>query len=186
MSIPSEDVLLQAVNHKIRRKILQIVNDNKGRSYTSLLETFDISNGKLNYHLKLLKGFIQKDVNGYYQITPLGIRTLKILEDFMQEISEEERPLIKEAYLSQKENDKSFIELQYVSGYRFKIVLLIGLYAIMMIVGIQYIPENPSFYIPFLIALSVIIVPGIVFLFRVQKKSAIFARKVDRLLEDME
>ncbi len=185
MSIPSEDVLINALNHKIRREILEIVK-NKPTSYTSLLEHFDISNGKLNYHLKLLSGFISKDVNGFYNITALGQKTLNILENFREQVSIDERPLIKEAYLSQKEQEKSFIELQYVGGYRFKMVMLVAIFIMITVSMFQVVDVNPTFIITYYIVITVVIFSGLTFLYKVQKSSRTFSRRMDRLLGDMD
>ena len=60
MSIPSEKVIIQAIAHNIRREILRILVDYP-RTFTDLLNHFDISTGKLNYHLTQIKGFIAKN-----------------------------------------------------------------------------------------------------------------------------
>ncbi|MCP4760472.1 MAG: helix-turn-helix transcriptional regulator [archaeon] len=185
MSIPSEDVLINALNHKIRREILEIVKLNP-TSYTSLLEQFDISNGKLNYHLKLLSGFLSKDEDGIYNITALGQKTLQILADFRSQVGSEEQPLIKKAYLSQKEQEKSFIELQYVGGYRLKMVLLVAIYVMMTVSMFQIVHINPVFVMTYYIVVTVVIFTGLLFLYKVQKSSKTFSRRMDRLLGDMD
>ncbi|MBD3197531.1 MAG: helix-turn-helix domain-containing protein [Candidatus Lokiarchaeota archaeon] len=122
MSIPSEDVILNALNHEIRRNILKLLRK-KVMTYTNLLDHFAISSGKLNYHLKLLGGFIVKDEDGIYNITELGINALKILDDFINLISDEEQPLLKKAYLSQIGENKSFLHIRYVGGIYIKLFL---------------------------------------------------------------
>ncbi|MFX0094955.1 MAG: ArsR family transcriptional regulator, partial [Candidatus Hodarchaeota archaeon] len=60
MSIPSEKVIIQAISHNIRREILRII-DTEPKSFTELLNYFDISTGKLTYHLNQIKGFVLKN-----------------------------------------------------------------------------------------------------------------------------
>ncbi|MEJ2251215.1 MAG: helix-turn-helix domain-containing protein [Candidatus Lokiarchaeota archaeon] len=122
-SIKSEDVIINALNHEIRREILRLLN-NQEMGYTQLLDHFAISSGKLNYHIKLLGGFIEKTKEGDYAITNLGNRVLKLLGDFNHLISEGERPLLKKAYLSQVGKNKSFLHIRYIGGIYMKIILL--------------------------------------------------------------
>ena len=89
MSIPSENVIFNALNHKIRREILRIII-NRPKTYSQLLNHFAISSGKLNYHLKLLSGFISKDDDHLYSCTNLGQRSLELLLNFQKELSDEE------------------------------------------------------------------------------------------------
>ena len=60
MSIPSEKVIIQAIGHDIRREALRIIF-NQPQTFTDLLNYFDISSGKLTYHLNQIKGFVSKN-----------------------------------------------------------------------------------------------------------------------------
>ncbi|MFX0094874.1 MAG: ArsR family transcriptional regulator [Candidatus Hodarchaeota archaeon] len=59
MSIDSEQVIIHGINHEIRREILQLLRF-EPKTFSELLNYFDISTGKLNYHLTQIKGFTQK------------------------------------------------------------------------------------------------------------------------------
>jgi DNA-binding transcriptional ArsR family regulator len=123
ISIPSEDVILNALNHEIRREVLRLLEKSE-MTYTDLLDHFAISSGKLNYHLKLLSGFIDKDDEGVYILTELGKRVLSFLNDFNRILSQDERPLLKKAYLSQVGENKSFLHIRYVGEYLLKLFSL--------------------------------------------------------------
>ena len=85
MAIPSEDVIIHAISHQIRREILEILKMGT-KTFSDLLNHFDISTGKLNYHLTQIKGFIRKDEEGKYELTSLGLRALEILAKIREEI----------------------------------------------------------------------------------------------------
>ena len=106
MSLPTEEIFIQAISHEIRRNVLRILMESP-KSFTDLLNFFDISSSKLTYHLKHIQGFIDKDEHQYYIITDLGKRALKILATIKEDISPEDQPLLKEAYQGQKTYKKS-------------------------------------------------------------------------------
>ncbi|UYP45741.1 hypothetical protein NEF87_002026 [Candidatus Lokiarchaeum ossiferum] len=101
MSLPTEEIFIQAISHEIRRNILRILLESP-KSFTDLLNFFDISSSKLTYHLKHIQGFIEKDVNQFYIITALGKRALNVLDSIKKDLSPEDQPLLKEAYQGQK------------------------------------------------------------------------------------
>ncbi|MDH5791792.1 MAG: winged helix-turn-helix domain-containing protein, partial [Candidatus Bathyarchaeota archaeon] len=75
-----EEVILQVLNHKERRKILKIIaSAPEGVSYSGILGDTGISTGRLNYHLKELAGFIERDEERMYRLTALGKKALGVL-----------------------------------------------------------------------------------------------------------
>jgi DNA-binding transcriptional ArsR family regulator len=76
--------IINALNHEIRRKILLLL-EHGPMSYTKLLESFDIATGKLNYHLKLLDGLVEKNSDGLYKLTSLGEKALGIMMELLKE-----------------------------------------------------------------------------------------------------
>ncbi|MFX0052429.1 MAG: helix-turn-helix domain-containing protein, partial [Candidatus Hermodarchaeota archaeon] len=84
MSIPSEKIIIQAIAHDIRREILRIL-DSDPRTFTELLNHFDISSGKLTYHLNQIKGFVLKnEETAEYEVSSLG---KKALDDLPEEFA---------------------------------------------------------------------------------------------------
>jgi predicted transcriptional regulator len=75
-----EEMILQALNHKERRKILKILASAPGGvTYSSILGETGLSTGRLNYHLKELSGFIERDDERMYHLTALGEKALSTL-----------------------------------------------------------------------------------------------------------
>ncbi|MFX0101283.1 MAG: winged helix-turn-helix transcriptional regulator [Candidatus Hodarchaeota archaeon] len=80
MSQPDISKIINSLNHEIRRGILELISSSGPTSYTKLLEHFDLSTGKLNYHLKLLKDLVEKDDKGIYHVSELGLKSMEILK----------------------------------------------------------------------------------------------------------
>ena len=111
MAISSDEVLIQAIGHTIRREILQLLHD-APKSFTDLLNHFDIATSKLNYHLKLLEGFIEKDSEGKYTLTPLGHRAnniMALIQREMLSVDQNDQSFVKNAYIAQKKTNGNFI-----------------------------------------------------------------------------
>lgn len=75
-----EEIMLNALNHSIRRDILRLIERKGSTSYTQMLNRTELPTGKLNYHLKQLSGLIEKTVADEYTLTPLGKKAISILE----------------------------------------------------------------------------------------------------------
>ncbi len=179
MSLASEDIIINALNHKIRREILRILNENS-MSYTQLLEHFDISTGKLNYHIKLLSGFIDKDENNMYNNTTLGERMLTLLKDFRNSIKEEE-PLIKKAFVSQMGQEKSFLYSQLFGGLFLRILLLsIVLIMVLSNAILLTVIGFPILFIwPFYLIAAIIGVISVIWILNQNRKAKRFIKSVD-------
>ncbi len=184
ISIPSDDVILNALNHEIRREILQLLSKTP-MTYTQLLEHFTISSGKLNYHLKLLMGFVEKDLDGNYTNSPLGTKLLTLLNNFRNTITENERPLLKKAYVSQTGAGKSYLQLKLVGSIYLKIILFLAIFAFITILTIIYALAGVSLNI--LLPIYLILIPigtiAIIWTLKLRKPAQEFAEKVDKLID---
>jgi DNA-binding transcriptional ArsR family regulator len=74
-----EKAMFQALGADERREILRIVSREEGVSYTEILGELNMTTGNLNYHLKQLEGFLEKDDERRYRLTPLGETALNVL-----------------------------------------------------------------------------------------------------------
>jgi len=74
-----EKAMFQALGAEERREILRIASREEGASYTEILGELDMTTGNLNYHLKQLEGFLGKDDERRYRLTPLGETALNVL-----------------------------------------------------------------------------------------------------------
>lgn len=184
MAIPSEDVLFQALNHEIRREILRLLHTTP-RSFSDLLNRFAISTGKLDYHLKLLLGFITKTETGLYQITPLGQHTLQLLTEFNQRLTDQEQPLLKQAYIAQLKETHSFLHIRLVGGLYFKIIVLTVTLIIMGVTTISYIQAGVDIWLiwPLYLIIIVLVIAGGYWIYRQYGPAKEFVQRVDSLLE---
>ena len=68
------------LSHPLREKILKILDDEHLISYNALLSKLGLEEtGVLNYHLKKLSGFVEKN-RGFYQLTTAGQNAIHLME----------------------------------------------------------------------------------------------------------
>lgn len=80
MSREIEAVIFEALAHPARRDVIRLISYGAdGASYTEILGELRLSTGRLNYHLKQLEGFIEKNERLRYQLTPLGQRAFDLV-----------------------------------------------------------------------------------------------------------
>ena len=85
--IEAEDIILQAIGHSERRGIIRIIGVNpEGVTYSSILGETELNTGHLNYHLRNLEGLIEKKDDKLYRLTPLGLKSLEMLNSLRKEI----------------------------------------------------------------------------------------------------
>ncbi len=186
VTISAESILIKGISHDIRREIIRLV-DEYPRSFTDLLNFFDISTGKLNYHLTQINGFVDKnEENSLYEITSLGKKALKVLNMIDDEMnSDRDQKLIKDAYVAQKNAGKPLI----VKGISILIVLL-SFFIILhgsMFVGLILMYnelQESVIVLPILIVLIGIEVAGLYWLIQVRKSSPLFLEKLNRHLQE--
>jgi DNA-binding MarR family transcriptional regulator len=75
-----EEIIFQALSSNERRDILRVVRSRDGGAfYSDILGELGLTTGNLNYHLKQLEGFLQRDNERRYKLTPLGEKALATL-----------------------------------------------------------------------------------------------------------
>jgi len=85
-----EEVVLQALGNRERRNIIDVVaSSGDGVLYSDILHELGVNTGKLNYHLKLLEGVIEKDDARRYRLTDLGARAVGLLRGLTEDLDEE-------------------------------------------------------------------------------------------------
>jgi len=72
--------IFNVLGNDIRRRIFLNISD-QPRTYTWLLEDLEIESGHLAYHLRNMGGLIEKDTEGVYNLSKLGVEASKILEE---------------------------------------------------------------------------------------------------------
>ena len=77
--------------HKIlkdptRRDLLRCLSEGGTLSYVELMAQAKVTNtGRLNYHLKILNGLIEKQADGKYGLTEKGLLAVQLLDKFPEE-----------------------------------------------------------------------------------------------------
>ena len=102
-----EDMIIQALSHRERRNILKIVDSmDGGVVYSNILGETGLSTGRLNYHLKELGGFVEKDEERMYRLTSLGKKAIRLMREIREDLDESY-----EVYASvARTNSRSFIQ----------------------------------------------------------------------------
>ncbi len=66
--------LLETLNDKTRRKIVDLLRENGRLSYTELMKAAKVNgSGQMNYHLKVLSTVVSVDETGQYTLTEKGV-----------------------------------------------------------------------------------------------------------------
>ena len=77
------DLLLKILKDETRRKIILLLDEKGGLSYTDLMEKLEFgSTGTLNYHLKVLGDLLVKNETGQYTLTDKGKLASRLLIEF--------------------------------------------------------------------------------------------------------
>ena len=73
--------ILLIVSHKIRRDILILLNEKKEQTFSELMTALDIDTGKMSFHLRNLKQFLDQTPKGEYKLNRLGQHALRLIKD---------------------------------------------------------------------------------------------------------
>jgi len=180
-SIISEEVIIHGLNHQIRREILQLLND-QPKTFSEILGYFDISTGKLNYHLNQIKGFLKKNDQNKYELTTLGSKALEILSTIRKEFTESDRALLKEAFISQRNGTKPLI-LQGISLGIGALVFLTCITTFLIVVFLT-VQDSPIFIWPILLTMLTGEILGLIWTIRVKKSAPAFIERINKHLKE--
>nr|MDO8115712.1 winged helix-turn-helix domain-containing protein [Candidatus Sigynarchaeota archaeon] len=185
MSIPSEAVFIHAISNDIRRKIIRLVAG-EPMSFSQLMGRFDLSTGKLTYHLNQLQGFMKKNDGGNYELTPLGRKGLEILDTIQSGLSQELHPLLKEAYLSQKQTTTPLL-VQGMNGFIGMVIFMMSVTVFLLILMITLAVTDPGTPVPLIIIPGLMIVGeslALRWLFAVRKRAPAFIKKIEKHVKE--
>lgn len=85
-----EDAVIRVLGHAERRQILCILeNSPEGVRYSGILGESGLTTSKLNYQLKEMAGFIEKDGEGLYRLTQLGRKAISVLNHINEDLDVE-------------------------------------------------------------------------------------------------
>ncbi|MHA1505936.1 MAG: DUF7347 domain-containing protein [Candidatus Asgardarchaeia archaeon] len=75
-----------AISHPTRVNILKLLYDRERLTYSDIMNALGLDTGKLNFHLKKLKGLVDRREDGYYYLSSKGklaLSTLKAISEHM-------------------------------------------------------------------------------------------------------
>jgi predicted transcriptional regulator len=175
-----EDVIIQALGHRERRNILKIVHSaENGASYSEILGEIGLNTGRMNYHLRQLEGLIERDDQRRYRLTPLGERSLGILNSMAEGLKGGYEPYLNAARYSQDGSIHPTVTRIIWVGIAFDFLfLLIWGY----IGSLAFTEGGPSFIVLVSSILFILGLIGLGGLIRALRTAPAFVRKLERKL----
>lgn len=153
-----EEIIIQALSHRVRRDAIRIIASTEdGSTYSELMIELGLSTGKLNYHLGQLEGLIEKNDKRRYILTSLGKKSFILLNSISKEIGPNEKNHLKTAQISQGITlhplAKSFI---YISLAMISVILFIWAFLTYIII-VEGAPLIVYILLPALLAIGIAI-----------------------------
>ena len=83
MAINEEYVskLFIILSHKLRRDILVIISEKKEQSFSDLMNALKVDTGKMSFHLRKLKLFLEQTPTKKYKLNRFGQNALRLIKD---------------------------------------------------------------------------------------------------------
>jgi len=152
-----EDAIIKALGHGERREILRILETSpEGVKYSGILGETGLTTSKLNYQLNELEGFIKKDDDGLYHLTPLGRRSISVLNQLNEELDEEDVELT-----PVMENQRSNYIKKHLNNMFFVLMFVLGVGPIVL--TYFYLAEPGEGITLLMVTLTYIICGGIIY-----------------------
>jgi uncharacterized RDD family membrane protein YckC len=73
--------VLSVLAHPIRRNILMTICDRGETSFTDLINTLNLDTGRLSFHMRSLKPFIEQTKSGKYKLNRVGEDAIRIIRE---------------------------------------------------------------------------------------------------------
>jgi hypothetical protein len=173
--------ILEVLAHPIRRSIISLIGsaESEGVSYTELLTEMQVSTGRLNYHLRQMEGYLEKNDSLQYVLTPLGRKaheTLSIVRKAAEsdlDVAKYYKPVVKHSPL-----------VMLVKGMM--CILVVGIsvpifFITLSIIGMINAGGDPTYIVSSLLALA-IGVAVLVWLLLALRYAPGFATKIEERL----
>ena len=152
--------------HAERRQILRILESSpEGVKYSGLLGETGLTTSKLNYQLKEMVGFIEKDGDGLYRLTSLGRKAISVLNHMNEDLDAEAVEL---APVLENQR-RSFIKKK-LNNVFYVLMALFGVGPVVL--TYFYFMEPGSGITPPMLALSYVVLGGIVYAFDQARRSS--------------
>ena len=144
-----EDVIIQALSHPERRNIIEVLGTSmEGVSYSEMLGEIGLNTGKMNYHLKLLEGIIERDKNRRYTLTPLGKKAFMILNSITEDLENGYEDYLSKARQSQGSGVVRFANIWFILLALFSFSAVAGVWVfVVMEISAGTMPSSFMFYV---------------------------------------
>lgn len=152
-----EEIIIQALRHPERRNIIDILGTSMdGVSYSEILGEIGLNTGKMNYHLKLLEGVIERDKNRRYTLTPIGKKAFMILNSMTEDLENGYEDYLSKARQSQGKGIIKIANIWFILLAMLSISAVAGVWIFINTeVGSGGLPSSSIIYVGGLILLTV-------------------------------
>lgn len=153
----AENAIVKVLGHSERRDILRILEASpEGVKYSGILGETGLTTSKLNYQLKEMEGFIEKDDARLYHLTSIGIKAVSVLNHLNENLDEEDIELTR----TMENRRRGFIK-RHLNNLSYVAMAIIG---IGMIVLTYYYFADPTGGITLpILALSYALSGGVIY-----------------------
>ncbi|MBD3192981.1 MAG: hypothetical protein GF308_20255 [Candidatus Heimdallarchaeota archaeon] len=128
-----------------------------------------------------IQGMIEKNDDTEYLLTPLGEKTLHILEQIRSGLNKEEQAMVKQTYISQRDGIKPLV-LQGISFGIAAMVFFTGITIFLLVISI--IEQQSLFVIPILGIMIIGEVLGVIWLIRLRMNLPVFLERVNKYFKE--
>jgi predicted transcriptional regulator len=154
------------LGHNERREILRILETSpEGIKYSSILGESGLTTSKLNYQLKEMEGFITKDDERLYRLTPLGRKAISVLNHINENLDEEDYELT-----GTLENQRRSFIKKHLNNLFYVLMVLFGIGPIVM-TYFHFAEPSGGITLP-LLALGYILFGGVIYGFNKVRQSS--------------
>jgi hypothetical protein len=144
-----EEIIIQALGHPERRNIIEILGTSKENvSYSEILGEIGLNTGKMNYHLKLLEGVIERDRNRRYTLTPIGKKAFMILNSMTTDLENGYEDYLGKVNLSRNSGILRLANIWYALFVLLSLSAVAGLWVFVnTAIGVGELSSSSMFYV---------------------------------------
>ena len=144
-----EEIIIQALGHPERRNIIEILGTSEENvSYSEILGEIGLNTGKMNYHLKLLEGVVERDKNRRYTLTPIGKKAFIILDSMTTDLENGYEDYLGKVKLNRNQSILRLANIWYAVFALLSFSAVAGLWVFINTgVGLGEFPSSSMFYV---------------------------------------
>jgi hypothetical protein len=153
-----EEIIIQALGHPERRNIIEILGTSKENvSYSEVLGDIGLNTGKMNYHLKLLEGLIERDKNRRYTLTPIGKKAFMILNSMTTDLENGYEEYLRKVNLRQNSGILRLANIWYAVFALLSLSAVAGLWVFIdTAIGAGALSSSSMFYVYGVLAITIL------------------------------